>query len=124
MGSTRAQPFRADVHARSDSCELRLEGEIDVATAPLVAEAAGRLEGSGGGPVAVDVGGVTFCDARGVAALLHLVRSLGDRGREVTIHRPHPRVVRVLHLCGAMPALRVEDGLPGSGSTGRFRPRR
>jgi anti-anti-sigma factor len=46
---------------------LCVAGEIDIATAPQLAEA---LEAYNGSPVCVDLTGVTFMDSSGIAVLL------------------------------------------------------
>jgi anti-anti-sigma factor len=61
---------------------VRVSGEIDIATAPALAEALrARLEAAGpGAELIVDLAAVTFIDARGLATLLEAAETARSRG--------------------------------------------
>jgi anti-anti-sigma factor len=76
-------------------------GEIDLATAPRLEQAA-RSCIETGGPTMFDLSAVTFIDSTGIRAFISIARALGERGC-VFLHAPQPRVRRVLEI------VRIED---------------
>jgi anti-sigma B factor antagonist len=80
---------------------LRLEGELDLATAGLVPEAVTRLLRDGHTRIVVDLRRVRLIDSVGVRALLHIRRRMwrGDgRAAFVCTEEPTGRVLRVMGL--------------------------
>jgi anti-anti-sigma factor len=63
---------------------LRVRGELDLATAGLLAGAIERAAADGP-DVDVDVSGVTFCDVVGATAIEQAVEQLRARGRRLTL---------------------------------------
>jgi anti-anti-sigma factor len=49
---------------------VEVEGELDVATAPLLDEALKQAEASDAARIVIDLGGVSFIDSTGLRALL------------------------------------------------------
>ena len=90
--------LRTDVRFVPGGCEIHLEGELDVATAPQL-EAAQHAVLECPPSVVLDVGRLTFCDARGVSAVLRMTKALQSRGHAVSLRGPRPAFLRVLHLC-------------------------
>jgi anti-anti-sigma factor len=86
---------------------LRLEGEIDLATAPALQDALiARL--TEGKPVTLDMKGVTFVDSSGVQVILSA--AVGSRSEGTVIVRdPSAAVLRVMELIGieAIPQIEV-----------------
>ncbi|MFC4565594.1 STAS domain-containing protein [Nocardiopsis mangrovi] len=79
---------------------LHLEGEIDIATAPALRE---RLLGAlrPGTPLAViDMGGVSFCGAAGVAVLVDVRHRAIVLGIPLRLIGLRAQVARILHLTG------------------------
>jgi anti-sigma B factor antagonist len=74
---------------------VRAYGELDVATAPAAQQA--LLDGRSGGPVdvVVDLAGVTFVDATGLAALLHAAEAVRCGRRRLRLASPS-RMLRVM----------------------------
>ncbi len=101
---SRPQP---DVHL------LRVAGELDIATAPLLADHL-REHADTAGVLVLDLSDVTLLAASGVALIVDAHRDIGARGRlhliGVTGNRP---VARVLDLTGVLGLLDVHDDLPG-----------
>ncbi len=101
---SRPQP---DVHL------LRVAGELDIATAPLLADHL-REHADTAGVLVLDLSDVTLLAASGVALIVDAHRDTGARGRlhliGVTGNRP---VARVLDLTGVLGLLDVHDDLPG-----------
>lgn len=95
-------PFRIRGEGNTDTSAgvVRVEGEIDVATAPLLHGAildqirAGRR-------TVVDFAEVTFIDAAGINALIRANRTAQDLGLRLTITHARGFVQRVLRLTQA-----------------------
>ena len=64
---------------------LRVRGELDLATAPLLARAIDRAA-VGRREVELDLSGVTFCDVVGLTAIEEAQRQLQDRGCRMSLH--------------------------------------
>jgi anti-anti-sigma factor len=77
---------------------LRVSGELDIATAPVLAAA---LDGEirPGSRLRLDVDDLAFVDAAGLRVLVGVRRTAGPSGRVVLRH-PSPRVQRVIALTG------------------------
>lgn len=76
--------------------EIRLHGELDVATAPKVADAVDYAIGAGCPDLVIDLRGVTFCDSSGLASLLEARRRAGT----LILRAPSPPVQRTLTSAG------------------------
>lgn len=76
---------------------ILLEGEIDVANAPEIAEAI-RTACAGGVEVAVDMGGVTFIDSSGLHALHRAVAS--QAGARLVLVDVPAHVLRIMGILG------------------------
>jgi anti-sigma B factor antagonist len=81
---------------------VRLSGELDLAARPLVAEqvAGALVENADIQRVAVDLGGVKFCDSSGLGALLDIRRAAENSGATVVLRAPSAGVARVLDIAG------------------------
>jgi anti-anti-sigma factor len=75
---------------------LRLAGELDMSTAPLLREA---LDGHPGEVLCIDMRDVPFMDSMGAHVLANTAQTLADRGCLI-IHEPRPNVARVFELLG------------------------
>lgn len=56
--------------SRDDGVRVRVEGELDVATAPALEEALKRAEASDASGIVIDLTGVSFIDSTGLRTLL------------------------------------------------------
>jgi anti-anti-sigma factor len=72
-----------------------IDGELDLATAPLVRAVAAPALTTGMRSVTVDLGGVRFIDMHGVRAAASVVRGAAERGfrPRVVMPRAVPRVI-------------------------------
>ena len=78
---------------------LGLVGELDLATAPTVCDAAGQLlRTRRPGDVLLDLSRLTFCDARGLSALMAVDRIVRDTGGRLRVTGASPRLRRLLAL--------------------------
>jgi anti-sigma B factor antagonist len=89
---------------RADHTVIALDGELDIASTPslrerLHAALADAAAASTGPRVVVDLSGVTFCDASGLALLVDARRRTGPGGT-VVLAGPRPQLLRLLRVTG------------------------
>ncbi|GGQ20437.1 anti-anti-sigma factor [Actinomadura coerulea] len=75
-------------------------GELDIASSAAFGIELARLIGERGPDVVVDVSGLTFCDARGLAALVAADDLARRHGGAVTLASPRPQMAKILRLTG------------------------
>ena len=102
-------PFKA--RPLEDRIGLRLEGELDLATAPILVEALRSLHHLNGATT-LDLSGLTFMDSSGIHAIVAYARSEDCPGR-VILHDPTPIVARALEMVGIDRIPGVEIRTPG-----------
>ena len=73
-------------------------GELDIASSAAFGIELARLIGERGPDVVVGVSGLTFCDARGLAALVAADGLARRRGGAVTLTGPRPQMAKILRL--------------------------
>ena len=93
--------FDIDVNTRPDGVAvLKVDGELDLASAPQFRQAVGELMGEGRRRVVVDLSGSDFVDSSGIGAILWADNRLKALGGRLTTTGCTPHVVRVLELSG------------------------
>jgi anti-anti-sigma factor len=80
------------------SQELRLIGELDLTTTPILAEALSTLPPQGSQPLLFDLSELTFLDSTGLNLLIRTAQS--HPGGRLRLRSPMPNVRRVLDLAG------------------------
>jgi anti-anti-sigma factor len=88
---------------------VRLDGELDLATAPLLKEA--LVDFASEREVHLDLALLTFLDSSGLHAIVALARSL-DGSRSVVLRNPSTAVLRILEITGIdkHPAVEIRQG--------------
>ncbi len=105
--TTHLQPPEADsilpieVDVRDDVLVLRLAGEMDLSTRGKVEAALGDAGSVSTAPLRVDLAGLDFCDASGVAELLAVRNAAARSNRSMATQSMRPQVLRLLHLTRA-----------------------
>lgn len=79
---------------------VRLRGEADVFTLPVVVDALARAIADSEGPVIVDLADTGFIDTGAVRAIARAWQFLDDRQRTLTLRSPSRMAARVLGLLG------------------------
>ena len=92
--------------AESPFLFLGLRGELDVCSAVEVPDDEYRSRRDLTA-VLVDLGGLGFCDSTGLRALLAFARIHQAQGRSVAVVRAHPRIWRLMDLCGVTDRLEM-----------------
>ena len=95
-----------EVHASTPSL-LRLCGELDLASAPILARAIAPAT-TPGATIELDLTALTFIDSSGIKVLCHALRDLGANGRLIVRH-PRPPVRRTLQLTGLDGLIQIAD---------------
>jgi anti-anti-sigma factor len=85
-------------------------GELDMATEPELLATVDRLRSAGPGSVVLDVTRLTFCDARGLAALAGLHDQLASAGMRLTVVGASPQLRRLLAITGLDEQLDLRTG--------------
>ena len=88
-------------HDRHGS-RLGLVGELDVATADVLAREVRRIEDGDETPVVIDLRELRFLDVMGVRALLDACALLSEHGWQVAVEGAGVQVARVLELTRAL----------------------
>lgn len=84
------------------------EGQVDLATAPKLAEALTGAHGTGVTQIVVDLAGVDFLDSIGVRVLVEAARQAAQREVSLSVRGAHGWVARVLEITGVDAYLDVE----------------
>ncbi|MEU8118338.1 STAS domain-containing protein [Spirillospora sp. NPDC049024] len=79
---------------------IAITGDLDISSVPALR---GRLDVAlrdAGAHVVIDLSGVTFCDASGLALLTGARRSAEPAGTAIVLAGPRPHMVRLLRVSG------------------------
>jgi anti-anti-sigma factor len=98
--------FHCDARSLGDTTTLLPEGELDVATVPLLDEALRDAETAA--TVVLDLRGLTFIDSEGIRLLLTWHRRSEAAGRALRLVPGPDAVQRVFALTGVTEALGFE----------------
>jgi anti-anti-sigma factor len=79
---------------------LTLAGELDAASADQAYRYVRDAIDTHGGPVTLDVAGPSFCDARGLDALVRMSRYAEQAGSSLQLVAPSPRLVKLMRITG------------------------
>jgi anti-anti-sigma factor len=79
---------------------VTISGEIDIARTPLLREQLLGLLRPGASRLVVDLSGVTFCDASGLAVLVGIARRVGLLDGILRLAAPTPLMSTVLRFTG------------------------
>ncbi len=100
-----------DIAMSRSAVRLAVDGEIDLDTAPQLLDtvlAALLIEASDTVPeVILDLGGVTFLDSSGIAALLYIRRYVAGHGATLSITNVSNLVAQTLEIAGVGDTLGV-----------------
>jgi len=97
--------FSVTVGRHRDAVALAAAGELDLATAPLLAAHLDAVGAGDAAAVVLDLSRVTFLAACGVALLLGVARRAAGEGWPLRIAGTPPHALRVLEVCGVLEAL-------------------
>jgi len=97
---------------RPDVCLVRLAGELDMRTAPLVRDDLRMQSAAGPAHLVLDLTAVDLIAAAGISLLVMAMRNeQGIRGRLLVDARSEGTVLRILRLTGVAALLPVRHGV-------------
>lgn len=102
------QPFDVSAETDTGTVRLSLEGELDLATTPLLSKHIRRAESSRPELIAFDMQRVTFIDVAGLSVLLAAARRARRDRRRVRIVEPSAAVRRLLELTAIDQSVELE----------------
>ena len=88
---------------------LTLFGELDVVSAPELAQTLNEVLGQPHARVMLDCGGLRFVDSAGVSVLIRAKQRAETNGRTLVFRRPTEQLERVFALVGLADWLEIED---------------
>lgn len=92
--------FTASITAHEAHTILTLDGELDLATRPILRAAVGQALDSARPAIIIDLDGVTFMDSSGLEELIEGYRTVTHRGVTFTLATPTPQINKVLRATG------------------------
>jgi anti-anti-sigma factor len=100
VGLSPITPFEITVVPNRDEVGVIAAGELDIATAPALAQEAGDVQAAGFRHVVIDLHQVDFIDSTGLRMLLDLRAELERNGGRLTLVPPLPGAQRIFELTG------------------------
>lgn len=88
---------------------LALSGELDVVSAPELAQLLSEVLAQPHARVMLDLNGLRFVDSAGVSVLIKAKQRAGAGGRTLVLRRPTEQLERVFALVGLADWLDIED---------------
>ena len=94
------EAFEATTSSADGVATVLLEGELDIASAPVLDASLADVEGNGMGTVVLDLAGVRFIDSTGLRALLGARQRAETAGRTLRLTNIPVDVERVFDVTG------------------------
>ena len=91
-----------------DCAVLRVTGEVDVYTAPVLREQIRELAAKGAVHLIADLGRVDFLDSTGLGALVGGLKRVREAGGSLALVISTPRILRIFQITGLTKALAVQ----------------
>jgi anti-anti-sigma factor len=96
-----------DVRLDKDRAVLSLQGELDLASAPLLQAEIESSQISSAVMLVLDLQELKFIDSTGLRVLLAAHQSSRERGQEFAVTRGSPQVQRLLSITGVGEHIRI-----------------
>ena len=107
---------RTGFHAAADRAEgtivIRLQGELDMATAPGLGRAMDTALDARPSTLALDLSDLTFLDSIGIRVLITACRRSGAQGSTFVLRSPQRPVLKALRLTGVDRLMAIEMASP------------
>jgi anti-sigma B factor antagonist len=98
--------FRLDTIGPAGDCAvLRVTGEVDLYTAPMLRERIRELATAGAVHLIADLGQVDFLDSTGLGVLVGGLKRLREDGGSLALVINTPRILRIFQITGLTKAL-------------------
>jgi len=93
-------PFRCDLVPEDGRVLVRLGGELDLSSTPVLEQRLRDARDEGGRQLVVDLRNLDFMDSTGLTLLVRWARGAEQDGYELALVRGEPRVHRLFELTG------------------------
>lgn len=90
------------VDRTGETSRIRLDGELDIHTAPGVAAAVEEALSGGASTLVVDAAALRFCDSSGIQVLVQARERLVSSGGTLVVEGVHGSVEKVLSVTGLL----------------------
>lgn len=100
--------FHAELEPLGDRVVLRLHGELDMATSPLLDRALTTMFNDSATSVVIDLACLTFLDSTGISMLLGAGRQAEAAGLDFLVRSPNRPVLKALRLTGVDRIIAIE----------------
>ncbi len=101
--------FHTEVETLDDAVVLRLHGELDMATSPVLTQAFTDAIDGRGKAMVVDLASLRFMDSTGIAVLLAAGRLADESGCAFVVRSPRRPVLKALRLTGVDRILGIDS---------------
>lgn len=102
--------FHAAVNRADGTVIIRLQGELDMSTAPALGRNLTEALDAMPHAISLDLSGLTFLDSTGIRVLMSSHRRAARQGCAFILRSPQPSVLRVLKLTGINQLLVIDSG--------------
>jgi anti-anti-sigma factor len=99
--------LQIDLSQEEDRIVLALDGELDMASAPLLQSAVEGTESAAKPLLVLDLHRLEFIDSTGLRIILSARKRCGERGQEFAVTRGSQQVERLLSVTGMTSHLRT-----------------
>lgn len=98
--------LQIEVREEPERVILRLDGELDMASAPLLRSALEQVQSDAGAMIVLELERLRFIDSTGLRVILWAREHFLGRGQELAVTPGSPQVQRLLAVSGAGEHLR------------------
>lgn len=99
--------FRIETRSAPDRVVLCLHGELDLASAPLLAQEIENASSDSAAMIVLDLKELQFIDSTGLRIILAAHERAQERGQELALSRGSEQVQRLLTITGVGEHLRI-----------------
>ncbi|WP_141580105.1 STAS domain-containing protein [Actinomadura sp. WMMA1423] len=97
---------------------ITITGDLDISSAPSLRERLDVALRDAGPHVVIDLSGVTFCDASGLALLTGARRRAEREGASIVLAAPRPHMIRLLRVSGLSRMFAVRPSVDAARASG------
>ncbi len=92
--------FGIDVTQTGDAAIVRVIGDLDLATAPLLREEIIALVSSGVCTITMDLAHLDFIDSTGLSVLVTSLKHIREHGGDLALRSLNPSALKVVEISG------------------------
>ena len=104
--------FRTVVIATQETIVVRLQGQLDLATAPRLAEVLAQALDAHPATITLDLTDLTFLDSSGIHQLVNADKRARSRRCDFSLRSPRRQVLKALQLTGVDRFITIDGSFP------------